>query len=271
MMSGSYDTSKNDSEAGASVTAHGRGGPPLSDLYRKYFRIDDTDSAVLRNTAYRIRYNVYCVEHAFESADDNIGGIEEDDYDAHACHAVLFHKLTGLAAGTVRIVLPLSDDPHRSFALQTVCNDPQLRQPDRFPVMRMGEVSRFCVTKDFRRRVEDLGQGAFPANSSFDADEWRRVIPNMTIGLIEWLVRASLNHGLTHWCAVMEPQLLRLLGRLGIHFQPIGGLVDYHGRRQPCVVELRAMLARVAAERPDIWDVISARGAHAAVLDAAAH
>jgi N-acyl amino acid synthase of PEP-CTERM/exosortase system len=56
----------------------------------------------------------------------------------------------------------------------------------------------------------------------------------------------------------MEPHLLRLLGRLGIHFEPLGELVEFHGRRQPCMTHLEPMLERVLAERPDIWSVIAA-------------
>src|SRR3546814_18883719 len=60
----------------------------------------------------------------------------------------------------------------------------------------------------------------------------------------------------------MEPTLLRLLSRLGIYFDPIGPLVDYHGRRQPCYIKVSTLLARVARERPDVWEVLTDRGRH---------
>lgn len=242
----------------------------LVDLYYKYFRVEEAATDQLKDVAYSIRYQVYCIENPFEDPGANASSLESDDYDTHSGHALLFHKASGVAAGTVRMVLPLRDDPDRSFALQAVCDDPMIHREDLFPVRRMGEISRFCVTKEFRRRIEDLALQLkyFPANSEMNADEWRRVIPNMTLGLIEWLVRFSVREGLTHWCAVMEPKLLRLLGRLGIYFEPIGGLVDYHGRRQPCFVELASLLDRVARERPDVWEVISAKGRHSADLEA---
>src|SRR3954454_1724840 len=40
--------------------------------------------------------------------------------------------------------------------------------------------------------------------------------------------------GLTHWCALMEPSLVRLLYATGVHFAPLGPMVDAYGRRQPC-------------------------------------
>jgi hypothetical protein len=43
----------------------------------------------------------------------------------------------------------------------------------------------------------------------------------MRLGLVQGLVRISQELGLTHWCAVMEPSLLRLLRRTAIHFEPL--------------------------------------------------
>jgi N-acyl-L-homoserine lactone synthetase len=40
------------------------------------------------------------------------------------------------------------------------------------------------------------------------------------------MVRISVEQKLTHWCAVMEPTLLRMLDAMGIHFTRIGGLVQ---------------------------------------------
>ena len=83
---------------------------------------------------------------------------------------------------------------------------------------------------------------------------------------VESLVRMSVSNGITHWCAVMEPTLLRLLTRLGIHFEPIGPLIEYHGRRQPCYIPLEVLLPRMQRERPDVWDVVTRGGRHWASL-----
>ena len=83
---------------------------------------------------------------------------------------------------------------------------------------------------------------------------------HLPLGLIRSCVEMSVREGITHWAAMMEPALLRLLTRLGIHFNPLGPLVDHHGRRQPCWVDLDVMLRRVFAERPDVWDVITDGG-----------
>ena len=135
-----------------------------------------------------------------------------------------------------------------------------ISDPERFPIGQMAEVSRFCISKDFRKRQ---GDWLYPqSNEPEDREDERRVVPNMTLGLIEGLVQMSLDHNIRYWCAVMERPLLRLLSRLGIHFENIGPLVDYHGRRQPCFIKLDAMLMRVREERPDVWEILTDGGKH---------
>lgn len=231
-------------------------------VYRRFFEtiVIGPDDDKLREAAFRLRYQVYCVENPFEDPADNPDGLERDAYDARAEHCLLRHRRSGSWAGTVRLVLPNRSDPARSFALQQVCQHPLIHDPERFPVLKMGEISRFCISKAFRQRQ---GDWLYPqSNEPGDRQDERRVIPNMTLGLMEGLVRMSLANGITFMCAMMERPLLRLLARLGIHFQELGPLVDYHGRRQPCFFELDPMLRQVKVERPDVWDILTDAGRH---------
>ena len=232
------------------------------ELYRQYFDtvIVSHNDAELRNEAFRLRFQVYCVENSYEDPAANADGLERDDYDERAVHCLLLHKGSRSWAGAVRLILPSVDNPDHSFALQAVCNDPQISDSDRFPIKVMAEVSRFCISKDFRKRQ---GDWLYPeSNEAENHQDERRIIPNMTLGLIEGLIKMSLDHGIFYWCAVMERPLLRLLSRLGIHFETVGPLVDYHGRRQPCMIELRKMLIRVQEERPDVWEILTDGGRH---------
>jgi N-acyl amino acid synthase of PEP-CTERM/exosortase system len=71
----------------------------------------------------------------------------------------------------------------------------------------------------------------------------------------------SVEHGITHWCATMEPTLLRLLAAMSIRFEPLGPLVRYHGTRQPCYCEVGPMLQRVKNEQRPLWEVLTGGGA----------
>lgn len=233
----------------------------LADFYWSWFDAQVADTADLKDTAFSLRYRVYCVENPFEDPSNNPDGREIDEFDAHSTHSLLIYRPTMAPAGTVRLVLPRADDLDNSFALQRVCRDPLLRDRTKFPVASMAEVSRFCISKEFRRRWNDATYAESDLSApEMSIEEERRILPHLSLGLIESLVRMSIANGITHWCAVMEPTLLRLLKRLGIHFEPIGPLIEYHGRRQPCYIPLREMLARVQRERPDVWDVITRTG-----------
>lgn len=236
--------------------------PASLNLYRRYFEtvVVEGENDELRDAAFRLRYQVYCIENHFEDPADNPNGREHDSYDERALHCLLLHLPSHTWAGTVRLILPDIAAPERSFVLQQVCTDAMIADPKQFPVLEMAEISRFCISKGFRKRQ---GDRLFPqSNEPRDRQDERRVIPNMTLGLIEGLVRLSLDKDIHYWCAVMEPGLLRLLARLGIHFEDIGPLVDYHGRRQPCFIKLDTMLKQVRAERPDVWDIVTEGGEH---------
>lgn len=232
------------------------------ELYRQYFDtvVVGENDAELREAVFRLRYQVYCVENPFEDPAANTDGLERDAFDDRAVHALLLHKRSRSWAGAVRLILPNEADMAHSFALQEVCSDPMLSDPKRFPVQEMAEVSRFCISKEFRKRQ---GDWLYPqSNEPHDTKDERRVVPNMTLGLIEGLVQMSLDNGILYWCAVMERPLLRLLSRLGIHFENIGPLVEYHGRRQPCILRIDTMLKQVQEERPDVWEILTDGGRH---------
>jgi len=74
------------------------------------------------------------------------------------------------------------------------------------------------------------------------------------------LIRDAWEQGITHWSAVMEPALLRLIGRLGIDFSPLGPLVDYHGTRQPCHGDTNEVLAGIKRQQRDVWALITDSG-----------
>ena len=253
------------SPAGADPTSAGTGPEKaeerLIEVYRRWFEVVPATTDELRDDVFRLRYQVYCVENPFEDPADNPNGLETDAFDVRSTHSLLIHRPSCEMAGTVRLVLPNPENPDESFAVQQVCREPLLRDPARFPVARMAEVSRFSISKNFRRRRGDTLYGITDGRP-LPAEEERRVAPHMTLGLIESLVRMSVENDVSYWCAAMEPKLLRLLSRLGIYFDPIGPLVEFHGLRQPCFIKLDTFLNRVKAERPDVWEVITDDGIH---------
>jgi len=233
------------------TTSQYAGESPL-DRFNTHFRIATSVTGDELREAQRIRYQVYCVENSFEDSADHPDGLERDAFDCHSAHSLLIHRTSGQAVGTARLVLPVRQHLERSFPIQQHCGHPHLKL---LPLNRMAEVSRFSISKQFRRRPYDTS-----CERQTSPQGGRITAPLLSLGLIQSLVSMSAECGITHWCATMEPALLRLLATMSIRFEPLGPLVRYHGMRQPCYCEVAPMLERVKHEQRALWDVLTSHG-----------
>ena len=185
--------------------------------------------------AQRLRYRVYCEERGYEPG---AGGLEQDAFDAHSSHVLVSSCRTGATLGTVRVVLPAGASGHGSFPMSHVC-EPYVLAP--LPVAATGEISRFALIRD--------RTGISPAAAAL-----------MRLCLMRGIVEVSGRANLTHWCAIMENSLLRLLRATAIHFLPVGPTVEFHGTRQPTVGAISTILERIRREQPIVWSFITADG-----------
>ena len=230
----------------------------LIDVYNSYFEAVFAETNAQRESAFRLRYEVYCVENPFEDPSQNPNGMETDSYDQGSLHSVLIHRATRDVVGTVRLILP-RQGPNDPLPIRRVCqHDLILRDSPDLPQANTAEISRFAISKKLRRRASD--DQTLVGGFSTGGEDLRRQIPNTSLGLMQAIVAMARRGGITHLCAVMEPTLLRMLNKLGIHFKPLGPKVEYHGLRQPCYSDLDELLTRIWVERPDVWEVITREG-----------
>jgi len=226
----------------------------LVDVYNSYFEAVFAETDEQRRAAFRLRYDVYCVENPFEDPKQNPHGMETDAYDAASLHSLLVRRTTREVVGTVRLILPSQGE----LPIRKICHNQLILQDNPIlPQAKTAEISRFAISKKLRRRATDE---SIVGGLTTGADDLRRQIPNTSLGLMQAIVAMAARGGITHLCAVMEPTLLRMLGRLGIHFKRLGPKVEYHGVRQPCYCDLDELLSRIWVERPDVWDVITREG-----------
>ena len=78
----------------------------LAAAYNEHFDVVRATTPAALDEAYRLRYQVYCVENPFENAAEHVDGREADVDDDRSVHALLVHRRTGITAGTVRVILP---------------------------------------------------------------------------------------------------------------------------------------------------------------------
>jgi N-acyl amino acid synthase of PEP-CTERM/exosortase system len=230
----------------------------LSVVYARYFDCVPVETEEQRAEAFRLRYQVYCKEHSFEDPTDNQDGLERDQLDEHALHTLLVHRPSETYVGTVRLILPDAEEKGFEFPIRSVCEHSLLRENnENLPRNYTAEISRFAVSKNFRRRD---GDRQTTVGGYSDEEDPRRMIPHISLGLMQAIVDMARRGGVTHLCAMMEPALLRMLSRLGIHFNNLGPRVEYHGTRQPCYSNLDLLLTRTWIERREVWEILTRDG-----------
>lgn len=230
--------------------------PDLANIYYRWFDIAECTTPEAVRTAQSLRYQVYCVETHFLNAASNPGGYERDSADLHSISSLLIHKPSGMAAGTVRLILPNVE--RRQYGLPAYAVSPALDAMDeaKLPRMRTAEISRFAISKEFRRRMADTlypaaGDGPDPLPAG------TRMLPSIAIGLMRAIVTMTRDSAMTHVVSVTEPALERLLRRMGILFTPTGEKVAYHGTRLPAYRDMTSLLAEIHARSPDVWEAIT--------------
>lgn len=249
----------------------------LLSAFNQYFELVHADTDELRAQVFQLRYQVYVLETGFETEADCKSGIdaagevillEEDEFDARSDHYLLRHRRTGIYAATTRLILPQAGVPEARYPIELHC---QLDAPVTETSLRthLGEISRFAVSKVFKRRLgESNSIAGVAANIDvyFEDDE-RRVLPHISLGLFAAVMRMAHTHHVSHCYAVMEPALVRLLGRFGVVFRRIGPDVEYHGLRVPCLTTADEALPNIRQIAPQVWDLITNRGE--LIIDAA--
>lgn len=231
----------------------------LVEEFKKNFKVIQADTPELIEQSLALRYQVYCVEKAFEPSANFEDGKETDAYDARSVHSLVYHRGLERHVGSVRLVLPDPEAPQAPFPIECLC--PTLRAPrvkaSVAGAFRVAEISRFAISKQRRHgkpgRRNRVAPIAGPDNS---------LLPHATLALFAAIVRMSAHQGVTHWYALMEPTLARLLSRFGIYFETVGPMVRHRGRRQPVMGAIDTVLAKMYLERPDVWRLITDFGRH---------
>lgn len=225
----------------------------------------------LKNEVYKLRYQVYCIETGFETLDLHPNRIESDEYDSHSSHYLILHKKTNTYAATTRLILPILDNGVKLFPIEKYTYIDNIEILKNIPRANLAEASRFCVSKDFKRRKKEAGTLTGIESDWVDifTEKERRVFPHITIGLLASLIKISSENDINYWYAVMEPSLARFFLSLGMYFAPIGPIADYHGKRRPYIIKISDLLYGVFKKDLDYWNMMSNKGQYMGVVNPA--
>ena len=209
----------------------------IFDHFNEYFEIIPAVSDELKNEVYKLRYQVYCIETGYLNAQDYPDGLEIDEFDQRSAHYLIRHRKSGDYAATTRLILPDANNPEKLFPLEQLCkidNDAVMQPIDR---KRLGEVSRFCVSKSFKKRKNEANSITPLCSNPLDyfTENERRVFPYFSLALMACCIKASYENDIHYLYVITEPPWIRYLSALGINLIIIGPLAagNYYGKRCP--------------------------------------
>lgn len=237
----------------------------FTSAYHKTFEVLKADTMELKTRVYALRHRVYCEESGFEPQALSKRAMEFDGYDKRAIHFLLVHRHTGQDVGTVRLVPPDPSSMLTSFPIQEFCDHPFLEIPER--LYHVGEISRFCMAPEFRRRPED-GKllSAYAEQDTVDGHQEgmltfvRRKIAYAPAGLLRAVLEEALKHDIGDCVWAVEADHVQSLRQIGLPIHILGPRIDYHGGAQPIIFNIKTALDQMHGVQPYCWEIISDSG-----------
>lgn len=228
----------------------------IVDNFDYYFEMVPANTELLKQEVYKIRHQVYCIERGF--LDIREQGLEMDDYDQYSNHYLIRYRNDGSYMATTRLILPDQQCPERLFSIETLSQIDETLLPIPIDRRHLAELSRFCVSKNFRRRANE--QSLLVTNDVDGSHRNHNESAHLTLSLFACALRISIEHDIRYWYALMEPASKRIAAALGIYFTEIGSPINFHGTRVPYFIQLSTMLDEVAKKNPDYWDMLTHHG-----------
>ncbi|MDD1610781.1 MAG: PEP-CTERM/exosortase system-associated acyltransferase [Methylococcaceae bacterium] len=231
----------------------------IIDAFNNYFEMIPANTDELKQEVYKLRYQVYCVENKFLEPDAN--GVEHDEYDHHSSHYLIRHRETNCYMATTRLVLPDKQNLQKLFPIEVYSQIDNMALLKTMRRANIAELSRFCVSKQFRRRANE--QGLLVTNDEDESRFSRREkdsSAHLTLALFACAIKMSAEHNIHYWYAIIDPALKRVVSTLGIHVVEMGPLVDYHGMRLPCAIKIDDLLNDVAEKNLEYWRMLTNNG-----------
>jgi N-acyl amino acid synthase of PEP-CTERM/exosortase system len=189
------------------------------------------------NDLFQVRHSVFCSEKEWEPT--RVNALETDHYDAFAQHIALRCIKTGKAVGTVRVIPAQVGNASVLLPVERLCGPlrktfPGVALPERG---RIAEASRLALM----RQVRGFEQKSAHASAGERFGERLPTVGRLMIACAHQAYRS----GAEFLVILVEPKMLQFMGRYGVHPAAVGAPVQHRGVRVPCVLDLKAIVARI--------------------------
>ncbi len=227
--------------------------------FQQFFIVQLATTPALKSKVYHLRYRVYCDEFGYEPVELFPDQEETDEFDAHALHCLIMHRLSGLPAGCVRMVPSYVDGELLPLPLEKHCvGSLDQERVDQMNLDRktVCEISRLAVDRVFRRRAgEELTRFGEVEGLEVTNQE-RRTFPSIAIAAFLAATAMTDLTGKTNIFAMMEPFLPRMMKRSGIIFEKVGSDMDFRGIRAPYFIQTESALTHMQEDLRNLYDWI---------------
>lgn len=225
---------------------------PLYKLFHDTFSVIPVMRPQDLDHVYKLRYEVYCLEKAFENSSHFPHEQEIDIYDARSVYILIQHKKSGEFIGTARLILPdrgnINDISYDHFPAQKLSKHSMVYDENIFPLNRTAEVSRICYSQ---KKATELG---------IDALERKLILP----GLLNGIYMLSDLHQVDIFMALLEKRLIDKCHIIGFSPCDVGDAIEHKGTRHLVSYDRNKCADYVLAKNNELWQVITSNGKYSA-------
>lgn len=216
----------------------------------KDFDVIVADDQWSRRIHHQLRYQVFCLETAYEDPAQFPDGEEKDEWDDHAVHFLVQERCSGHWVAAMRLVLPSAQilPIEKRVAIES-----SLRHDQRY----CAEVSRLCMVGHYRRRLQ--GRAALcddplsGSNASKGGVQAEIVRQRRTAEILQVLLKAGLAVSCERAIAYCYMLTTRALAKIAGYVLPMdmrlaGPACSHRGERYPYLVDVGQVMRALMQE-----------------------
>ncbi|MDY0028738.1 MAG: PEP-CTERM/exosortase system-associated acyltransferase [Pseudobdellovibrionaceae bacterium] len=195
------------------------------------YRVLPAESEQMKREAFKIRHKVYCSELKYEDTRET--GMEEDEFDSHSSHMVLYSRSHKSYIGCARLVHGRHNGVAKALPFEHHCEN-QIDHKILNSIKNSGhgyaEVSRLAIEKSFRNMGQKKERKSLSRQKNYNAFA--------LISLYLGVQAMAKQQGIRYLFAIVEPRLLRNLHHHNVPAIQIGKGVDHRGLRVPIMIDV---------------------------------
>ncbi len=185
----------------------------------------------MKREAFKIRHKVYCSEFKYEDTRDT--EMEEDEFDNHSSHMVVYSRSHKSYIGCARLVHGRHEGVSKELPFEHHCAnqiDHKILNSIKNSGHEYAEVSRLTIEKNFRNMGQKKGKKSLSRQKNYNAF----ALITLYLG-VQAMARQQ---GIRYLFAIVEPRLLKNLHHHNVPAIQIGKGVDHRGLRVPIMIDV---------------------------------